>query len=252
MFGGQVSQSQQETAQRWNEINVGDLERWACALGGGALVAYGLARHTWGGLLVAALGGSLVYRGFSGHCPMYGSLGISTAGQGRGPATSIPAGHGVKVEKAITVNRPPEQVYRWWRNLENLPRVMTHLQSVKNVGHRRSHWVVRGPLGKTVEWDAEIITEREPEVIGWRSLEGSEVDTAGSVHFTRAPGGRGTEVRVVLKYDPPGGKAAATVAWLFGAAPEQEIEADLRRFKQMMEAGEIATATGPSAPRFRM
>jgi uncharacterized membrane protein len=250
-FGGQVSQRQHDTSQHWTEINVGEVERWACALGGGTLVGLGLARRTWGGLLLAALGGGLVYRGLTGHCPMYGSLGINTADR-HGPATSIPAGEGIRVEKTITVNRSPQELYRWWRNLENLPRIMTHLQSVKNVGHKRSHWAARGPLGGVGEWDAEIITEREPEVIGWRSLAGSEVDTAGSVHFTRAPGGRGTEVRVVLKYDPPGGKAAAAVAWLFGAAPEQEIEEDLRRFKQMMETGETATAAGPSGSRFRM
>ena len=114
-------------------------------------------------------------------------------------------------------------------------------------GDKRSHWVAKAPLETTVEWDAEIITEREGSLIGWRSLEGSEVDTAGSVHFTPAPAGRGTEVRVVLKYDPPAGKVGAAVARMFGAAPEQEIEEDLRRFKQIMEAGEAPTTLGQPA-----
>jgi uncharacterized membrane protein len=135
-------------------------------------------------------------------------------------------------------------LYQFWRNLENLPKFMSHLQSVRNLGNLRSHWVARGPLGVGVSWDAEIITERENELIGWRSLPGSAVDNAGSVHFRRGPGGRGTEVKVTLKYDPPAGKVGAAVARLFGSAPEQEIQDDLRRLKQLMETGEVPTTQG--------
>jgi uncharacterized membrane protein len=226
-----------------NQINVGDVERWASLLGGGALALYGLSRGSLGGLALALLGGSLVYRGASGHCSMYGALGISTA-ERHGPRTSIPAGHGVKVEKRITVQRSPEDLYRFWRNFENLPRVMRHLESVRTNGPNRSHWVARGPLGTRLDWDAEVITDRPNELIGWRSLEGSEVDTAGSVHFVPLPGGRGTEVRVVLKYDPPAGKAGAAVARLFGEDAEQQIEEDLRRFKQSLESGTVPARQG--------
>jgi uncharacterized membrane protein len=144
----------------------------------------------------------------------------------------------VKVEKAVTVNRSPEELYHFWRHLENLPRFMSNLEEVHENGNR-SHWVAKGPLGTKVEWDAEVINEKPNELIAWRSLDGAEVDNAGSVHFERLPGGRGTEVKVTLKYDPPAGKAGAAVAKLFGRDAEQEIEEDLRHFKQIMEAGEI-------------
>jgi uncharacterized membrane protein len=224
-------------------VNVRELERWASLVGGGALALYGLTRGSWGGLALALAGGSLVYRGATGHCEMYHVLGVNTA-EGRGPATSVRARHGVKVVRSATIDRPQQELFQFWRNLENLPRFMRHLQSVQNVGHKRSHWVAKGPLGTPVEWDAEIITERQNELIGWRSLPGSVVDNAGSVHFRPAPGGRGTEVQVELKYDPPAGKVGATIAWLFGRAPEQEIQEDLRHFKELLEAGEIPTTQG--------
>jgi uncharacterized membrane protein len=216
-------------------LNVGEYERWASVLGGGALAFCGLTRGSWTGLALAALGGSLVYRGVTGRCPCYAALGLSTADRPQGPTGSVAAGHGVKIEKAITINRSPEELYRFWRNLENLPSVMSHLKSVTFVDEKRSHWVAKGPLGTTVGWDAEIHTEKPNELLSWRSLAGANVDTAGSVHFSRAPGGGATEVRVMLKYNPPGDKLGATLAKLFGEAPEQQIEEDLFRFKQRME-----------------
>jgi uncharacterized membrane protein len=222
-----------------SRINVGDIERWASLIGGGALALLGLSRRSLGGLGLAALGGALAYRGATGHCPMYGSLGFSTA-ERHGPVTSIPAGHGVRVETSITINSPREELYRFWRNLENLPRIMRHLQSVRNVSPTRSHWTAGGPMGTSFEWDAEIHTERPNELISWRSLPGSQVDTAGSVHFLRSADGRGTEIRVLLKYDPPAGKVGAGVAKLLGEAPEDEIRQDLCRFKETMESGRTA------------
>lgn len=136
----------------------------------------------------------------------------------------------------MTVRRPVNEVYRYWRQFDRLPEFMTHLRSVEVKDNRRSHWVAKAPLGTSVEWDAEVINERDNELIAWRSLEGSTVDTAGSVHF-RPVGDGHTEVFVSLKYDPPAGKVGATVAWLFGQEPGQQIDADLRRFKEMMEAG---------------
>src|SRR5262249_30590570 len=144
--------------------------------------------------------------------------------------------------------RSPEELYRFWRNFENLPRFMHNLVSVTSAGNR-SHWVARGPLGMHAEWDAEIITEEPNRLIGWRSLEGSEVATAGSVHFEPAPGGRGTQVRIEMKYDPPAGKVGTLIAKLFGESPDRQIQDDLRRFKQLMEAGEIPTVEGHPAWR---
>src|SRR5205085_1734457 len=148
-----------------------------------------------------------------------------------------------------TVLRSAEELYRAWRRFENLPHFMENLESVRTLDERRSRWTARGPFGKRFTWDAEIITDRPGEVIAWRSLPGSAVDTAGSVHFEAAPGDRGTVVRVRLKYDPPTGRAGAALARLFQAAPEQQIREDLRRFKQLMEAGEIPTVVGQTSCR---
>jgi uncharacterized membrane protein len=228
-------------------VNVGETERWASAIGGGALALYGLTQlirnGSWGGAVLALVGGSLIYRGTSGHCAMYEAAGINTAGTSEGaksPVVSVPADRGIKVEESIVINnRTPEELYQFWRNFENLPRFMNHLESVTASGNR-SHWVAKAPAGTTVEWDAEVYNEKQGELIAWRSLEGSQVDNAGSVHFTPAQGG--TEVRVVLKYDPPGGVVGATVAKIFGEEPSQQIRDDLGRFKELME-----TSAGRSA-----
>jgi len=231
-------------------VNVGQAERWVSAIGGGALALYGLTRGSMGGVALALIGGSLIYRGASGHCTVYQAAGIDTSGaEGDNPNVSVRGGHGVKVEKSVTINRPAEELYRFWRNFENLPRFMKHLESVKASGGDRSHWVAKGPAGTSVEWDAEVYNEKENEMIAWRSLEGSEVANAGSVHFGPAAGGRGTVVRVVLKYDPPAGKLGAAVARLFGESPAQQIDEDLRRFKQLIETGETATTEGQPSGR---
>ena len=139
----------------------------------------------------------------------------------------------------VTVNRAPDELYRFWRDFENLPRFMSHLESVRITGERRSHWVAKAPAGTTVEWDAEITKDIPGQLIAWRSVEGAEVENSGVVRFDRAPGGRGTEVRVELFYDPPGGLLGAGVAKLFGEEPGTQIKGDLRRFKQVMETGEV-------------
>ncbi|MBO3464343.1 SRPBCC family protein [Aetokthonos hydrillicola Thurmond2011] len=158
----------------------------------------------------------------------------------------------IKVEKTVTINKPAEELYRFWHNFENLPRFMKYLQDVKvhnnkreSSGHAtRTHWTTSGALGVRVEWDADIIEDRENELIAWASVEGADVDNSGFVRFRPAPGDRGTEVKVVTKYNPPGGAIGATIAKIFGKEPEQQIGDDLRRFKMMMEAGEIATTEG--------
>ena len=232
--------------------NVGQYERIACAVGGGALAIYGATRGSLGGIALALLGAALVQRGVSGHCSVYSAMGYSTAGQEglrSSENVSVPAERGTKLEKSVTINRPAEELYRFWRNFENLPRFMNHLESVHVTGENRSHWVAKAPAGTSVEWDAEIYNEKEGEMIAWRTLEGADVASAGSVHFDEAAGGRGTVVRVVLKYDPPGGKLGALVARLFGENPEQQIDEDLRRFKQLMETGETATTEGQTSGR---
>jgi uncharacterized membrane protein len=250
--GVQAAGESGEQQQSAMSVNVGQAERWASAIGGGALALYGLTRGSLGGIALALFGAALVQRGVTGHCNLYEAMGYSTAGDGslrNSENVSVPAGRGIKLEKSVTINRPPEELYRFWRNFENLPRFMNHLESVSETGAGRSHWVAKAPAGSTVEWDAEIYNEKEGEMIAWRTLEGADVASAGSVHFERAPGGRGTLMRVVLKYDPPAGKLGALVARLFGENPEQQIEEDLRRFRQLMETGEIATTEGQPSGR---
>jgi uncharacterized membrane protein len=147
------------------------------------------------------------------------------------------------VMKSVTINRPRQEVYEFWRDFEHLPSFMIHLEAVTASGDRRSHWVAKSPGGR-VEWDAEITEERVGEVIAWRSLEGSDVPNGGAVTFTDAPADRGTIVRVDLSYEPPAGSAGVLVARLFGEDPSQQLRDDLRRFKQVMETGEVVLSDG--------
>jgi uncharacterized membrane protein len=155
----------------------------------------------------------------------------------------------VHVRKTITIDRSPEDLYEFWRHFDRLPVIMGHLESVTQINDKRSHWIAKAPAGSTVEWDAEIINEHPNHLIAWRSLEGADVDNAGSVRFEPAVGNRGTVVKVDLQYSPPAGVLGAKLAKLFGEAPEQQIGVDLRRFKQLMETGEIARTEGQPAGR---
>lgn len=157
----------------------------------------------------------------------------------------------IHVRESITIDRPAEDIYRFWRDLESLPRIMNHIESVRDIGPGRSHWVAKAPAGMHVEWDSEVIEDRPSELIAWRSLEGADVDNVGSVRFERAPGGRGTVVKIEMDYRPPGGIIGAKIARLFGEAPEKQIAVDLHRLKQLMETGEIATTEGQPAGRAR-
>lgn len=156
----------------------------------------------------------------------------------------VPPERAVRVAKAITVNRPLEEVFAFWHDFENLPRFMSQLESVRVTGERRSRWRARGPAGRVVEWDVEIFDDRLNELIAWHSVAGAEVDTAGVVQFQPAPGGRGTEVRMELSYEPRGGAIGATLAKLFGADPGQMVGHYLRAFKQVIETGEVLRSEG--------
>ncbi|QJW93555.1 SRPBCC family protein [Frigoriglobus tundricola] len=222
--------------------NLSSTERWLSLAAGGTVAGLCLTGRT-PPVLSTIIGTGLIYRALTGSCPCYRALGVNTAGSTK-PRTAVPAGHGTRVEHAVTVNKPVADVYRFWRDFENLPRFMTHLIDVDATTDGRSHWIARGPLGTAVEWDAEIVTDVPNQVIAWRSLDGADVDTAGSVHFVELPHNRGTEVRVALKYDPPAGKVGTALATLVGKSPESQIKADMRHFRELMEAGEIPTIKG--------
>jgi uncharacterized membrane protein len=218
-------------------VNVGDGERLLSTLGGAALALYGLSRRSLGGLALAAVGGLLGYRGVSGHCDAYAALGIDRASRRAGAGEG---NLGVKIDRTVTVSAAPERVYAFWRNFENLPQIMSHLDRVKVLSDTRSRWVVKSPLGVKVEWEAEIINDKPTELIAWRSLGNALVDHAGSVNFDRVPDGAGTVVRVSLQYDPPGGEFGHAIASLFNEDAGTQIEQDLGNFKRAMEEGRLA------------
>jgi uncharacterized membrane protein len=229
---------------KYQTQNVGTVERGASIMTGTLLVKQGLRRSGWIGTGAALLGIAFLRRGITGFCYTYQALGVSSKGAPEGRNASVPSGTGVRVDQAITINRPRAEVYRFWRDLPNIAQIMQHVDSIRILSPERSHWIVKGPGGKPMEWDAEIINEVEGELIAWRSLEGAEVPNAGSVHFKDAAGGRGTEIRVELQYVPPGGVVGASVAMLFGEAPSQQIAKDLKDLKAQMEAGFLPQTAG--------
>jgi uncharacterized membrane protein len=239
-----------------DRINVGNIERWLSTAAGGALAAWALKRRDTpaGGIALGAA--ALLYRGATGHCHVYQALGVNhgdsrnvlrIADRNSDTRRQLGGERGIHVDESILVNRPIAEVYRFWRNFENLPRFMEHLDAVAVRDEGVSHWVATGPAGTRVEWDARIINEVENQVIGWQSLAGSRVSTAGSVNFDET--GHGTSVRVHLQYNPPGGRLGAAVAWIFGEEPTQTVREDLRRFKRLLETGEIPTTEGQPSGR---
>ncbi|ADI13863.1 cyclase/dehydrase [Truepera radiovictrix DSM 17093] len=175
-------------------------------------------------------------------------LGVAVA-LGARARSRTPNDRRIRIEQHVTINRSPEELYRVWRNLEGLPQIMRHLESVSELTEGRSRWTAKAPLGQSVSWEAEITQDLPGQIIAWRSLAGADVKNAGSVSFTALPGARGTDLKVVLAYEPPAGKVGAALAKLFGEEPEMQLREDLRRFKQRMETGEVATTEGQPSGR---
>ena len=220
--------------------NISGAEKWISIAAGAGLTAYGLARLKRNGWLYAGVGGLLLRRGITQHCDLYEAFGWNTAVRPDDTRAALGGSRGVHVLESVTINRSIEELYRFWRNLENLPQFMRHLASVDKITDTISRWRAKGPAGLTVEWEAEVYNEIPNKLIAWRSLEGSDVVSAGSVNFDRAGGGGATRVTVHLQYSPPLGKVGAAVARLFGADAETEIREDLRRFKTMVETTQRA------------
>jgi uncharacterized membrane protein len=195
--------------------------------------------------LVAA--GGLLLRGVTGYCPMSAAVGRNSRHMDSKQA--LGGRRGIHVHESVTIARPVDEVYRFWRELSNLPRFMRHVERVDEIDRTRSHWTVRGPAGTTVEWDAHIINEVSNELIGWRSVGHADVVSAGSVHFHPTTNGE-TEVVVRLQYEPPAGKLGAWVASLFGEEPSLQVRADLRRLKSYLEAGAISNTDGQTVTRW--
>jgi uncharacterized membrane protein len=221
-----VQETQSENTQ------ASETERWSSLIGGSALVLIGLKERSLRGALMAIAGGGLIYQGVKNQSM------IEEAQELLGSDRSI------KVEKTVTIAKPAEELYRYWRDFGNLPSFMKHLKSVTVYDDHRSHWVTDAPLDMTVEWDAQIIKDEPDQLIAWTSVENADIDNSGFVRFQPAPGDRGTEVKVVMEYNPIAGKIGMAIAELFGKEPEQLIKQDLRHFQQLMETGEIATTEG--------
>jgi uncharacterized membrane protein len=235
--------------------NIGDVQRVLSAIAGMVFLASGLSRlsrRNWSGASLATVGGSLLYRAVSGYCPAFGALGIDMSGNNElnGPSDTsrlgrrkVHTGRATKIQSSIEINRPANELYRCWRSLDNLPRIMNHLDSVQVINNRLSHWVVKTMPGvPKVEWDAEIITDVENRRIGWRSLQGADVDNTGSVAFKPTGDGNRTWLTVTLQYEPPGGELGVSVAKWFGEDPNTKIAEDLQRFKEQIEAGVFSHA----------
>lgn len=238
-----LSAPAQTTASR---PNVGDEGRVVSLMTGLGLTFYGLHRGSWLGAASFLIGASLLHRGWTGYCALYEQLGIDSTDN---PQTQRPqsrpgvrAQHGRKIVAKIEVNRDRRDVYDFWRNFQNLPRVMRHLKSVTPIDDARSRWSAHAPLGQTLSWEAEIINERPGELIAWQSIPGSQVDTAGSVHLSDSSSGMGTQVTVTLKYDPPGGHFVDRLAHLLGQGLEDDLREDLRAFKTSLESTPSAEA----------
>jgi uncharacterized membrane protein len=210
-----------------------DTEKWASIVGGSAMVLFGLQKRSLRGVLTAIAGGSLAYHGATAEKSLTDKV-----------SDAVGINQALKVEKTVTIRKSAEELYNYWHNFENLPTFMKHVKSVTVMNETRSHWIANAPLGQSVEWDADIIKDEPNRLIAWASAENAEVNNSGFVRFSPAPGDRGTEVKVVMEYEIPGGKVTAAIAKLFGEEPEQQIGDELRRFKQLMEAGEIATTEG--------
>jgi uncharacterized membrane protein len=216
--------------------NISASGRWVSTIAGAALATLGYKRSN---RALGFLGAGLVARGASGWCP------VTAAVERDEPFDEQTKRHlsgpgGLMVEDEITIQRQPDEVYSYWRKLESLPAFMDHLQEVRVIDQLHSHWVAKGPLGVPVEWDAEIINDIPPTLLSWKSTGQSDVVSAGSVRF-KAEGEGATRVRVKLQYDPPAGKIGATIASLLGEDPQRQIAADLRRFKELIEAGEVSS-----------
>ena len=225
--------------------NVNDLDRAASVAAG--LLLFAAARRTRGRALAAALGAGLMARGVSGFCPITAAV----RGNRNDTREALGGSRGVHVKESILVRSPREKVYDFWRSFSNLPRFMTHLDRVEIINDTRSHWVAKGPAGTTVEWDAEMINDRRPDLIAWRSLEGADVASAGSVRFRETRDG-GTEITVRMQYEPPAGKLGAWVSALLGEDPARQIRDDLRRLKQLFDRMEAPSSAPVNADRLQV
>lgn len=227
------------------EVNVGEKERLVSAVLGGALLAACPTRARWTQLPLALAGAGLLFRAASGHCGLYKALGLSSCdGHHQVGCGSANLTREVRAQQTVTINAMPMRVYEFWRDLHNMPLFSENILSVTETGQGISHWVARahGLDGHNIRWNAVLVDDQTNRRIEWRTDENSDFQHHGTVTFHPAPGGRGTEVKVAMRYQILGGKLGQSLARLIGEEPGQQIRADLLRLKQLLEAGEVPTA----------
>jgi len=230
--------------------DIAKYERLISAIAGGTLAYYAFRnlknkrRRPFAGFSMA-LGAGMMFNGsLTGRSPMHRIFERAQRRSRLPMSASVEHGKGVKVERTVTINKPAEELFRFWRRFETLPQFLENIEAVTTLDNNQTHWVAKGPAGTSVEWDAVIHNEIPNELIAWRTIGDSDVNHAGTVEFKALPEGRGTEVKVVINYEPPAGKIGVAFASIFGKEPGQQLDEDLRRFKQLMEAGEIPTTQG--------
>ncbi len=240
----ETNQNQTETS-----VNINPQQRNMSLVGGAVLLAAALARRGLPGLGLGAAGATLLYQGSTGMSPINRLLGKNQAVHNKRAAISVPHQQGKHISHSITINRPAEELYRFWRDFSNLPQIMPMLESVEVASDTHSRWTVNGPAGIKAEWETEIINDEPHTVIGWRSLQNPYVDHAGAVRFKVAPVGQGTEVSIQLEYMPVGGVVSMALIQLLGKSPEYQVAVSLYRLKQLMELGEITSVEGQPSGR---
>lgn len=249
--------------------NVAYTERQIAVAAGGALLLHALLSRSRYRLLTGTLGAALIWHGQSGHSPFYEALDVNTARDQGGQPGRVPwpgepehrprdAGRSeerplpqnvIEIKRAVIVDTSSDELYDYWRKLENLPTFMNHLKEVEQTDETHSHWVAKLAGGLPVEWDAEIVEDIPGQRIAWRTLPDSQVEQLGSVEFKPATGERGTVVSVEIRYSPPGGIIGETFANLLNGVTAQQVKDDIRRFKSLMETGEIPTVDGQPSGR---
>ncbi|MFP4093032.1 MAG: SRPBCC family protein [Cyclobacteriaceae bacterium] len=222
-------------------VNVSDNERIISAVVGGFLTAIGFYRGSWLGSLLALTGTGLVYRAASGYCPVNEQMNREVELE-KSPL--------IIASRSMTIRKSPDEVYAFYRKLENLPRFMKHVKEVREISDTRSYWTVTFPRFKQdLSWEAEIVDDEPGKRISYRSLPGAKVDNSGEIYLKEAPSARGTEIKVTLSYRPPQGDLGKQVAKLFNKAFEQMVRDDLHRLKQYLETGEVVSTEGQPAAR---
>lgn len=222
-----------------------DMQRWVSGIGGAALLFYGMRQSNAARLPLAALGAGLLFQGASGqnlldYVPVVADVPVV-----RQLTNSEPTQ--LRIRKSVTIDRPAEELYNYWRDLSNLPNFMQHVKSVQDLGDGKSHWVVNVLNDMELEWDSKILQDRPNEMIAWETLPDAPLQNRGYVKFI--PTSRGTEVSVSIEYDPPGAAAGKLVGGMTKFIAEHQVKEEIRAFKMLMETGEILTTKGQPAAR---